>query len=439
MKSDYIASAIGQADDKYIDEYAAFEPEKKKAGILPMVLSLAAAAAVLIFVFMWVNGMVSKNHIELTENTGYAGGDYVNTQAVYPGDYVDPGCSLKDNISIYGNKDFSDYVQKDVYSYSDGSVKYEIKEMIWDGFNGKTLMKYTALDDAGRQWIKEHHMDGTVKILQTFYYESRCNGSEETFMYPCGSCYHEEGDDTGFSVAYFIGDFGIPYNKDYVHDGEFLLEFRMPEGNIKADLSAVKKLETKVYKVEKSKEYSQGSFFPSYITTTGLTTWFYFEGAVQEKKGTGPKYSNYTEADGYQLRISSGEKSAELRLTNTDWLKLTLTGIEEDKKYGTYYFTMNGVSIYSGYNSRFEKPDWMSDELWDLKSLGGTYNFMLYESDTYFTDRYLKDIGDKSLNIRSVIIDPDCFETVTAFANPEQAGSKTRLVLLDECALIPEG
>ncbi len=35
MKSDYIASAIGQADDKYIDEYAALEPEKRKQEYCP--------------------------------------------------------------------------------------------------------------------------------------------------------------------------------------------------------------------------------------------------------------------------------------------------------------------------------------------------------------------------------------------------------------------
>lgn len=59
--------------------------------------------------------------------------------------------------SIFGNDNIiSEDISENIYEDNDGHVDFSVSKVVSDGMNSYAIVKYTAVDDLGTEWVAEH-------------------------------------------------------------------------------------------------------------------------------------------------------------------------------------------------------------------------------------------------------------------------------------------
>lgn len=112
--------------------------------------------------------------------------------------------------SIFGNDNIiSEDISENIYKDSDGHVDFSVSKAVSDGINSYVIVKYTAVDDFGTEWVAEHFdrfvdengeplRDEEGNIIREFY--------EKIAVYITPNCTNDHSASYGYSIPEEITD-----------------------------------------------------------------------------------------------------------------------------------------------------------------------------------------------------------------------------------------
>ncbi len=218
-------------------------------------------------------------------------------------------------------------IETSVYTQSDEHVKMSVEEMLSDGKVVNMTVKYTALDDAGKQWLKDLAVDNDSLYLKPAMFE--IPGHRTNFSWGTEELTDYASEDERVFMVELSAD-----SRDY-SDAKGVLSFPMTESPEEVMLDISGNVEIRSFMLE-SNEKASDYYTPTYIEISPMT------------------FVIYAENHGVYERIISGENG---EYTSETWL---LPDKELDSLEKNSYFILKDGSkeyLYAGAHSATEAKE----------------------------------------------------------------------------------
>ncbi|MBP5529105.1 MAG: hypothetical protein J6X80_03545 [Lachnospiraceae bacterium] len=257
----------------------------------------------------------------------------------------------------------TDSIETSVYSQSDEHINMSVEEMLSDGMVVEMTVKYTALDDIGRQWLKDTKVDHNTLYLKPAMFE--IPGHRTNFGWTTDELDVTAGEDERIFMVELSAD-----SRDYF-EKKGVLSFPMTESKEEVMLDISGNVEIQSFILE-SNEKASDYYTPTYIEISPMT------------------FVIYAQNHGVYERITSGKNG---EYTSETWL---LPNEELDSlEKNTYFILKDGSKeyLYAGAHSATE-----------AKEENHYSDVMLYST------RFM-DFSD-SIQGKPKLVNPDDFEAI---------------------------
>ena len=179
----------------------------------------------------------------------------------------------------------SDSIETSVYTQSDEHVKMSVEEMLSDGMVVNMTVKYTAIDDDGKQWLENLVADNNSIYLKPAMFE--IPGHRTNFSWGTVEMGEYASEDERIFMVELSAD-----SRDYF-EKKGVLSFPMTESKEEVMLDISGNVEIRSFKLESGKKASD-YYTPTYIEISPMTFVIYAQNHGVYERITSGKNGEYT-------------------------------------------------------------------------------------------------------------------------------------------------